>query len=63
MSRSLSSGCVYAPLPGGEGRLVLTEPGNWLTTGVDVEARPPGRRSRGFRCCPAESVLWWRSAS
>ncbi len=30
--------------PGGEGRLVLTEPGNWLTTGVDVEARPPGKK-------------------
>jgi chromosome segregation protein len=30
--------------PGGEGRLVLTEPGQWLTTGVDVEARPPGKK-------------------
>ncbi len=30
--------------PGGEGRLVLTEPGNWLTTGVDVEARPAGKK-------------------
>ncbi|MFW6598370.1 chromosome segregation protein SMC [Propionibacteriaceae bacterium Y2011] len=30
--------------PGGEGRLVLTEPGEWLTTGVDVEARPPGKK-------------------
>ncbi|MFP5282931.1 MAG: chromosome segregation protein SMC, partial [Actinomycetes bacterium] len=30
--------------PGGEGRLVLTEPGDWLTTGVDVEARPPGKK-------------------
>jgi chromosome segregation protein len=30
--------------PGGEGRLILTEPGNWLTTGVDVEARPPGKK-------------------
>jgi chromosome segregation protein len=36
---------VFARLfPGGEGRLVLTEPGNWLTTGVDVEARPPGKK-------------------
>ena len=23
---------------------MLTEPGNWLTTGVDVEARPPGKK-------------------
>ncbi len=30
--------------PGGEGRLVLTEPGNWLTTGIDVEARPAGKK-------------------
>ena len=36
---------VFARLfPGGEGRLVLTEPGDWLTTGVDVEARPPGKK-------------------
>lgn len=38
-------GRVFARLfPGGEGRLILTEPGNWLTTGVDVEARPPGKK-------------------
>ncbi len=30
--------------PGGEGRLILTEPGSWLTTGVDVEARPAGKK-------------------
>ena len=30
--------------PGGEGRLILTEPGQWLTTGVDVEARPAGKK-------------------
>ena len=30
--------------PGGEGRLVLTEPGDWLTTGIDVEARPAGKK-------------------
>ncbi len=36
---------VFARLfPGGEGRLVLTEPGNWLTTGIDVEARPAGKK-------------------
>ena len=38
-------GRVFSRLfPGGEGRLVLTEPGSWLTTGVDVEARPPGKK-------------------
>ncbi|MFE9095478.1 chromosome segregation protein SMC [Streptomyces sp. NPDC007264] len=36
---------VFARLfPGGEGRLVLTDPDNMLTTGVDVEARPPGKK-------------------
>jgi chromosome segregation protein len=30
--------------PGGEGRLVLTDPDNMLTTGIEVEARPPGKR-------------------
>lgn len=30
--------------PGGEGRLILTDPGNMLTTGIDVEARPPGKK-------------------
>ncbi|HSU37869.1 MAG TPA: chromosome segregation protein SMC [Propionibacteriaceae bacterium] len=30
--------------PGGEGRLLLTEPDSWLTTGVEVEARPPGKK-------------------
>ncbi|WP_030759508.1 chromosome segregation protein SMC [Streptomyces griseus] len=30
--------------PGGEGRLVLTDPDDMLATGVEVEARPPGKR-------------------
>src|SRR6185312_9053392 len=30
--------------PGGEGRLVLTDPNDLLTTGVEVEARPPGKK-------------------
>ncbi|MDF9815917.1 AAA family ATPase [Streptomyces sp. SPB162] len=30
--------------PGGEGRLMLTDPDNMLTTGVEVEARPPGKK-------------------
>ncbi|CCG04639.1 chromosome segregation protein SMC [Blastococcus saxobsidens] len=36
---------VFATLfPGGSGRLVLTEPDSMLTTGVEVEARPPGKK-------------------
>ncbi len=36
---------IFARLfPGGDGKLVLTDPGNMMTTGVDVEARPPGKR-------------------
>ena len=30
--------------PGGEGRLILTDPSDMLLTGVDVEARPPGKK-------------------
>ncbi|MEV6275817.1 chromosome segregation protein SMC [Nocardia sp. NPDC051832] len=36
---------VFAKLfPGGEGRLVLTDPADMLTTGIEVEARPPGKK-------------------
>ncbi|MDH3025518.1 chromosome segregation protein SMC [Gordonia alkanivorans] len=38
-------GQVFQTLfPGGEGRLVLTEPNDMLTTGIEVEARPPGKK-------------------
>jgi len=30
--------------PGGEGRLILTEPDDMLATGIDFEARPPGKK-------------------
>ena len=30
--------------PGGEGRLVLTDPDDMLATGIEVEARPPGKK-------------------
>ena len=30
--------------PGGSGRLVLTDPDDLLTSGVEVEARPPGKK-------------------
>ncbi|MFB9323310.1 AAA family ATPase, partial [Cryptosporangium minutisporangium] len=30
--------------PGGEGRIFLTDPEDLLTTGVEVEARPPGKK-------------------
>ena len=32
--------------PGGDGRLVLTEPDDILASGVEVEARPPGKKVR-----------------
>lgn len=38
------AGAFARLFPGGEGRLVLTEPGEWLTTGVEVEARPAGKK-------------------
>ena len=33
-----------ALFPGGEGRLVLTDPEDMLASGVEVEARPPGKK-------------------
>jgi chromosome segregation protein len=30
--------------PGGEGRLILTDPSDMLTTGIEVEARPAGKK-------------------
>jgi chromosome segregation protein len=36
---------IFARLfPGGDGRLVLTEPDDMLATGIEVEARPPGKK-------------------
>ena len=50
--------------PGGEGRLVLTDPDDMLTTGVEVEARPPGKKvkrlsllSGGERSLVAVAIL------
>jgi chromosome segregation protein len=56
---------VFARLfPGGEGRLTLTEPHDMLTTGVEVEARPPGKKvkrlsllSGGERSLVAVAIL------
>ncbi len=30
--------------PGGEGRLILTDPDNMLISGIEIEARPPGKK-------------------
>ncbi|GAA3040875.1 chromosome segregation protein SMC [Gordonia defluvii] len=38
------SGVFGRLFPGGEGRLVLTDPADMLATGVEVEARPPGKK-------------------
>ena len=36
---------VFATLfPGGEARLILTDPQDMLATGIEVEARPPGKK-------------------
>ena len=36
---------IFARLfPGGDGKLILTDPDDLLNSGVDVEARPPGKR-------------------
>jgi chromosome segregation protein len=40
------SALVATLFPGGSGRLVLTEPEDLLSTGVEIEARPAGRNVR-----------------
>ncbi len=38
-------GAVFATVfPGGEGELVLTDPSDMLSTGIEVNARPPGKK-------------------
>jgi len=38
-------GCIFSRLfPGGEGALVLTDPGDMLASGIEVEARPAGKK-------------------
>ena len=38
-------GAVFSTLfPGGEGELVLTDPSDMLATGIEVNARPPGKK-------------------
>lgn len=50
--------------PGGEGRLLLTDPENMLTTGIEIEARPAGKKvkrlsllSGGERSLTAAALL------
>jgi len=37
-------GIIGRLFPGGEGRLILTEPDDLLVTGIEIEARPPGKK-------------------
>ena len=56
---------IFARLfPGGEGKLMLTDPDDMLATGVEVEARPPGKKvkrlsllSGGERSLVAVAIL------
>ncbi len=53
--------------PGGDGRLILTDPDDMLLTGIEVEARPPGKKvkrlsllSGGERSLTAARLpCWW----
>ncbi|HXB49444.1 MAG TPA: AAA family ATPase, partial [Streptosporangiaceae bacterium] len=38
------SSIIARLFPGGDGRLVLTDPDDMLATGIDIEARPPGKK-------------------
>ena len=44
MAREFERRLLRRLFPGGEGRLVLTDPDDMLLTGMDVEARPPGKK-------------------
>ena len=54
--------------PGGEGRLVLTDPDDMLTTGIEMRRAPPARRSNDSPCSQEGSARWppwhswWRSS-
>jgi chromosome segregation protein len=59
------SGLFKSLFPEGEGKLVLTEPGNLLTTGIEIEARPGRKRfkrlsllSGGERALTAAAFLF-----
>lgn len=40
---------IFARLfPGGEARMFLTEPDDLLNTGIEIEARPPGKKARNL---------------
>ncbi|HVF53217.1 MAG TPA: AAA family ATPase [Actinomycetota bacterium] len=39
-------GVIARLFPGGSGRLKLTDPNDMLTTGIEIEARPPGKNVR-----------------
>jgi chromosome segregation protein len=38
------SSIIARLFPGGDGKLVLTDPDDMLATGIDIEARPPGKK-------------------
>jgi chromosome segregation protein len=40
--------CFEQLFGGGEARLVLTEPDDLLRTGIDIVARPPGKKMQGL---------------
>lgn len=47
---------VFARLfPGGEGRLILTDPSDMLATGIEVEARPAGKKIKRLSLLSGES--------
>jgi chromosome segregation protein len=41
---------------GGSARLALTDPEDLVNTGIEIEARLPGRREQGWLCYPVASA-------
>jgi len=59
------SALIAMLFPGGQGRLILTEPDDPLNTGVEIEVRPLGRNVRRLSLLSGANGRWprWPSSS
>ena len=49
--------------PGGQGDLVLTDPDDMLSTGIEIEARPAGKKVKRLSLLSGGERSWPRSPS
>ena len=48
---------------GGKGQLILEDPAEPLSCGIEIKVQPPASRSRPLRCSPAARRPLWPSPS